>query len=83
MTRKFLQFKVRRGLLALASWIVWPIIAILIDFGVRLSVSTSRGCSIEGCNFDPGILDALLFLSPPIYLTVAWWRHRRRARFRE
>ncbi|HEX7937520.1 MAG TPA: hypothetical protein VF483_00935 [Gemmatimonadaceae bacterium] len=75
----FLRPKARLGLVVVLTWVVWPFIGVLLDFGYRLSVSTTRKCSVEGCTFDPGLADALVILGPPVIATILWWRHRRKA----
>jgi len=65
-----------RGVLVVLSWIVWPLFAFLVDLVVHLWTSNSRGCSIEGCNFAPNLLELAIYFMPPLVGTIAWWRWR-------
>ncbi|HEX9484282.1 MAG TPA: hypothetical protein VF929_06855 [Gemmatimonadaceae bacterium] len=76
--RRLFKVRIGRGFLTVVAWVVWPIVALFIDFIYRFLSSNSRRCSIEGCDWDSGIWDALLVFGPPIYLTIRWWRSRHR-----
>ena len=69
-----------RGALVILAWLLWPLLAFLVDVMVRFSESTSRGCSIEGCDFTPGPGELSIYLLPPLIGTIAWWRWRRKER---
>jgi len=62
------------------SWPLWPLLAFLVDVMVRFSVSTSRGCSVEGCDFTPSYGEWAIYLLPPLFGTFAWWRWRQKRR---
>jgi len=60
--------KARRGLLAIATWVLWPLFFAIGDF-------LSSGACVEGCRlFRGGIVDVILLLLPPVLVTVWWWR---------
>ena len=67
-----------RGALVVLTWTIWPVFAFLIDVVVRLLYSTSRGCSVEGCEFTPNLLEWAAYFLPPLVVTILWWRWRRR-----
>ena len=69
-----------RGLVVLASWIVWPPLFFGLYWLVNVMLATGRLCSIEGCNAPDGFLGLLwmaVMVGPPIYLTYRWVRWRR------
>ena len=73
-----------RGLLVLLTWIVWPVVYLSSETMLRMMVSTSRRCSIEGCSPPQGwgaVLSWIFVFGPPVWATVVWvrWRRRRRA----
>jgi hypothetical protein len=72
-----IRFPFWRGFLVILCWLVWPITFLLGEFVVRLSLSTSRGCSIEGCTFALSPIDILVVV-PPMIVTALWWRWRHR-----
>jgi hypothetical protein len=78
-TNSRFRFAFWRGFLVVACWVLWPPAFIVGEFVVRLSRSTSRGCSIEGCTFPLSPIDMLIAV-PPIIATALWWRWRRRHR---
>ena len=69
-----------RGLLVCVSWIIWPVTAFLLDLLAHLVASTSRGCSVEGCDFDPTLWELALYFLPPLVATMFWWRWRQHRR---
>jgi hypothetical protein len=44
---------------------------------VHLFSSTTRGCSVEGCEFMPNLIEWAIYFMPPLIVTAAWWRWRR------
>lgn len=66
-----------RGALVVLAWVTWPVLAFLMDLVVRLLNSTGRGCSVEGCNFTPGLVEWGVYVLPPLLGTAWWWRWRR------
>ncbi len=70
------RFSWWRGALVVLSWILWPLAAFLIDLFVRLMISQSRACSIEGCDFTPNVFELVIYFAPPVLATGAWWRWR-------
>jgi len=67
-----------RRFLVCVSWVAWPVFAFLVDLVWHLLTSTSRGCSIEGCDFTPALWELAIYCLPPLLVTAAWWRWRRR-----
>lgn len=66
-----------RGALVALAWLLWPLLAFFVDLAVRFSTSTTRGCSIEGCDFTPTLWELFIYLLPPLVATTAWWWWRR------
>lgn len=73
------KFPYWRGVLVAAIWIVWPVFWILVVYILELSTSTTRGCSIEGCNPSAGweAVEFIGALALPIVVTLLWVRWRR------
>jgi len=72
-----------RGALVIVTWICWPLMYFTAETVVRMSLSTTRGCSVEGCNTLTGwplVISATVMLIVPVGVTRWWWRWRRRRR---
>ena len=73
-----------RGLLVILTWLVWPPLYLTVETVGRMMASTSRACSIEGCSGPGGwgaVLELVLTVGVPLWVTIVWvrWRRRRRA----
>lgn len=67
----------RSGVVALASWIVWPFLFFNGYWLLSVMLGTGRRCSIEGCDAPDGVGGVLWLVGmfgPPLYLTVRWMR---------
>jgi hypothetical protein len=66
-------------MVALASWVGWPVLFFGAYWFLNIMLETGRRCSIEGCDPPDGVA-GLLWLGgmfgPPIWLTFRWIRGR-------
>jgi hypothetical protein len=65
----------------LVTWGVWLVgwlvlRTVSLDFGIALPISTSTAIALSRYL---GFVIAALLLSPPIALTILWWRRTRRS----
>src|SRR5262245_968793 len=69
-----------RGFVAIASWLLWPIVYFSAYWLLSVALATGRRCSIEGCDPPDGLAGALWFLgmlAVPVWLTYRWLKWRR------
>jgi hypothetical protein len=73
------KFPYWRGALVAATWILWPPLWTVVVFALAFFTSTSRKCSIEGCDLSAGwqITDLIGTLVLPLVVTLLWVRWRR------
>jgi hypothetical protein len=74
-----LKFTFWRGALVLVAWIVWPPLWTVIVYALDFVTSTSRKCSIEGCDLSAGWIatDIVGTFVLPLVATLLWIRWRR------
>ena len=73
------KFPYWRGVLVAATWIVWPVFGIVLVYFLDFSTSTTRKCSIEGCDLTAGwrATQDIGMLALPPAVTLLWVRWRR------
>jgi len=70
-----------RGVFVILTWIVWLPLYPAAEMVLRMTFSTSRRCSIEGCSPPEGwgaFLSYALWFGVPLLVTILWIRWRRR-----
>jgi hypothetical protein len=75
-----------RGVLVILTWIVWPLLYPAVETLLRMMLSTSRRCSIEGCSPPAGlgaVVSYALWFGVPLLVTLLWIRWRKRVRINE